>query len=96
MAELTPAQRFGEHVYTVRAGRGWSMKQTAIKAGLTHAQDILRAERGDELGLSKVVAIAAALGLSLDALAKPAACLGCDDRPPPGFTCTTCSTTGRP
>ena len=96
MAEPTAAQRFGAHVYTVRAGRGWSMRQAAAKAGLAHAQTILRAERGDEIGLSTAVAIAGALGLSLDALGTPAACPGCDGRPPPGFTCTACGAEGPP
>ncbi len=72
------------------------MRQTAIKAGLSNSQTILRAERGDEIGLSIAVRIASALGLSLDALGKPPACQGCDDRPPPGFTCTTCGATGHP
>jgi len=48
MAEPTPAQRFGEHVCTMRTSRGWSMRQVAIKAGLSNSQTILRAERGDE------------------------------------------------
>ncbi len=71
MAEPTPAQRFGKHACAVRTSRGWSMRQVAIKAGLSNSQTILRAERGAEIGLSIAVRIAGALDISLDDLLKP-------------------------
>src|SRR6266702_2315203 len=73
MADLTPAQRFGQRVHAERARRGWSMRQVAIKACLPHphAQAILRAARGDEIGLSIATRIAGALDISLDDLLRP-------------------------
>ena len=55
---------------------------------------ISRAERGGDLTLSNAIAIAAALGLSLDTLLAEPACAQCDDRPPAGFMCTACGREG--
>ena len=81
---------FGQRIKHERQRRGWNMRTLGAKTGGVSINTISRAERGSDLTLSNAIAIAAALGLSLDApLAEPA-CAQCDDRPPEGFTCTAC------
>lgn len=95
MGELTPAQRFGKRVYATRTDRGWSMRDTGRAAGV-NTSAVMRAERGDEIGLSTAVRIAGVLGISLYSLLQAPACQQCGDRPPAGFTCGACGTGGPP
>lgn len=64
MADLTPAQQLGRRIHAARAARGWSMRQVAIKAGLS-VTPVMSLEHGREVEYSNAVRIAAALGIPL-------------------------------
>lgn len=87
--ELTPVSRFGRLVAEERARRRWSMRDLCAKAGLPVAT-IARVEGGGGTSLDIALRFAAALGISLDGLMTPPACVQCGDSPPPGFTCNAC------
>ena len=81
---------FGQRIRHERQRHGWNMRTLSAKTGGVSINTISRAERGSDLTLSNAIAIAAALGLSLDSLLAEPVCAQCDDRPPEGFTCTAC------
>ena len=85
---------FGQRIRHERQRRGWNMRTLSAKTGGVSINTISRAERGSDLTLSNAIAIAAALGLSLDSLLAEPVCAQCDDRPPEGFTCTACGREG--
>ena len=84
---------FGQRIKRERKRRGWNMRDLRARSGVS-INTISRAERGGDPVLSNAIALATALGLSLDILLTEPACTRCDDRPPEGFTCDTCDRKG--
>jgi len=83
---------FSRRVTRERERLNWSMRELARRAGM-QTNTVIRAENGYDLALSSALALAAALGVSLGALAAEPVCGTCDGTPPAGFTCGEC---GRP
>ena len=96
MTRQDPAELFGARIRRERTRRGWSCAELAAKAGVGSGHNaVSRIENAaGEPGLFRAAAIAAALGLSLDALLAPADCGTCDGLPPAGFTCQACGKAG--
>jgi transcriptional regulator with XRE-family HTH domain len=84
----------GIRIQRNRTRRGWSLRTLSEKSnvGLNTAS---RIERGRDATFSSVVAIAAALEISLDVLIAPSPCSICDGFPPPGYTCDGCGRSER-
>jgi len=92
----TMAQTFGRRIARERTRLGWSRSELARKAGI-NGKNLGGYERGEnEPGVFKAAGLAAALGVSLDALLAPPSCWVCDGTPPAGMTCNTCGTGGAP
>ena len=70
-----------------------------INIGQVHLQWVFSSlsepEGGSDVALSSAVAIASALGLSLDWLLSEPVCETCDEMPPAGFICTECGRSAR-
>ncbi len=58
---------FGQRIRHERQRRGWNMRKLEARSGVS-INTISRAERGGDLTLSNAIAMAAALGASLDIL----------------------------
>lgn len=84
---------FGAHLAKMRAARGWSLRQMSEMNGI-NASTVMRAERGNDLMLSKALLIAGTLGVPLGGMLVSPQCEQCQDVPPPGFTCRKCGTDG--
>ena len=65
MTESTPASQLGDRIHAARTEHGWSIKQLAITARVSHTV-VWRLENGGECAYSKAARIAAALGIPLD------------------------------
>jgi transcriptional regulator with XRE-family HTH domain len=82
---------FGRRLQRERSRRGWSMRDLAARCGEGFSQNtVKRAEDGSDLHLSHAIALATALGTSLDALLAESPCGTCDGMPPTGFICSEC------
>ena len=97
MTRQDPGKLFGARIRRERSSRGWSCAELAKKAGLGASHNsVSRIETAaGEPGLFRAAAVAAALGLSLDALLAPSDCGTCDGLPPAGFTCQACGKSRR-
>ncbi len=84
---------FGQRIKRARKRRGWNMRNLEAKSGVS-INTISRTEHGGDLTFSNAVALAGALGLSLDGLLAESVCTRCDGSPPAGFTCTACGREG--
>lgn len=101
--DALPASRtVSTNVRTIRLQHGWSQRDLAHRTNsTTHPvglNTIGRMDRSLEPGTAPVAvsvdvltALAAALGVTTDRLLTAAACHACQDTPPPGYTCDTCS-----
>ena len=86
---------FGARIHRERIRQGLTFTQLAAKAGLQGTTTLKRIEIAEgQPGLFRAAAVAAVLGLSLDALLAPADCPVCDGLPPAGFTCQACGKPG--
>ena len=86
---------FGARIRRERKRQELTYAQLAARSGVRSPTTLKRIEAGGaEPGLFKAAAIAAALGLSLDALLAPPDCPACDGFPPAGFICPSCSRLG--
>ena len=84
---------FGRRLIRERESRGWSMRETGAKTGLS-ASTVMRAEVGQDCALSTAIALAAAYGLSIGDLLAEGPCDRCDGKPPAGFICGECGRGG--
>ena len=85
---------FGARIRRERKRQELTYAALAAKAG-DNATNLKRIEAGTgETGVFRAARIAAALGLSLDALLAPPDCPACDGFPPAGFICPSCSRLG--
>lgn len=84
---------FGRRLQRAREARHWSLRDAAVKIGV-NASTIMRIEKGGDAALSNAIALAAAYGLSMDALLAGSACGTCDGCPPSGFSCLSCGAGG--
>ena len=92
----TLAVVFGKRIARERKALGWSCAALARKAGVS-GKNLSGYERGvNEPGVFRAAALAAALGVSLDALVAPSPCEACDGMPPARMTCTACGREGTP
>ena len=86
--------RFGKRVKRERERLGLSQRQLATKCGVSFST-ISRAEEGGvDIALSSAIALASALGLSLDWLLSEPECETCDGTPPAGYICAACKREG--
>ena len=60
---------FGRNLTTARWLRGWTLRQAALKAGLSW-MTLHRAENGREITLTTALKAAAAYGVTLDQLTR--------------------------
>jgi transcriptional regulator with XRE-family HTH domain len=81
---------FGRRIQRERQRRAWNLRELGDKAGGVSANTILRVEDGQNLTLGVAVALAKALGVSLDSLLAEVECETCDGMPPAGFICAEC------
>ena len=81
---------FGRRIQRARLRRGWNLGELGDKAGGISANTVLRVEAGQNLTLGVAVALARALGVSLDSLLAEVECVTCDGMPPFGFICGEC------
>lgn len=58
---------FGRRLRAERAARGWSLRQAAVKAGVSQ-QTAWRAESGCDIAFSTAIRLAAVYGLGLDVM----------------------------
>ena len=81
---------FGRRIQRERQRRRWNLRELGDKCGGISANTILRVEAGQNLTLGVAVALAKALGVSLDSLLAEVECETCDGMPPAGFICSEC------
>lgn len=84
---------FKRRTERARKEQGLTIAGLAAKAGFSHHR-LVSLYRHPGCTLDNAVALASALGLSLDALVAPSSCDVCDGLPPAGFTCQKCGTHG--
>jgi transcriptional regulator with XRE-family HTH domain len=84
---------FGLRLKRERERRDWSLHRVAAEAQTT-ASTVLRVERGCDLTLGTAIALAKAMGASLDELLAESPCGRCDGMPPEGFICSECGRKG--
>jgi len=71
MPDPTPAQRLGRRIWAERSRRRWSLKKTAVAAGISYSV-VWGVENGREVEFSNAARIAAVLGIPLDEPAEGA------------------------
>ena len=81
---------FGRRIQRERLRRGWNLRELGDACGGVSANTILRAEAGQNLTLGVAIALAKALGVSLDSLLAEVECVTCDGMPPAPFICPEC------
>ena len=86
----------GKRLRQARHAQKLSMRDLQAKACLSSPSVVSRAEQGFNTTFTTMVAMAAALGVSLDALIAPTVCIICDGMPPAGFTCLNCGNSHDP
>ena len=69
---------FGRRIQRERLRRGWNLGELGDKCGGISATTVLRVEAGQNLTLGVAVALARALGVSLDSLLAEVECVTCD------------------
>lgn len=80
---------FGKRVARERKARGWSLRALGDRCGLA-GSGVLRIENGADPQLSSVIALAAALDLTVADLIAVPVCATCDGEPPEGYLCGEC------
>jgi transcriptional regulator with XRE-family HTH domain len=102
LAEDLPVSRIvGAHVRTLRAARGWSLREVARLAESAGKPigyaTVGRIERGRDprepavaVIVDDLVSLAAVFGLRPEQLLTAPNCFACMDKPPTGFTCRNC------
>ena len=92
---IASPETFGARLHRERKRQGLTAAQVCAKAGIPGHNILIRMEKAlNEPGLFRAARIAAALGVSLDALLAPVGCGACDGLPPAGFVCPDCKTRG--
>jgi transcriptional regulator with XRE-family HTH domain len=93
--DVASPQIFGTRIRRIRKRQGLTGAQVCTRAGISGHNLVTRIEKAQsEPGLFKAARLAAALGVSLDALLAPPECVTCDGIPPAGFICPDCHTRG--
>lgn len=91
MSQLDERQRLAASMRRLRWARGWTIYQTAQRAGLDASQ-ISRAENGVRRPLPPAVQAGVFNTTEADVLAD---CPHCRYRPPSGYMCLTCGSKGK-
>jgi transcriptional regulator with XRE-family HTH domain len=90
----TTSETFTRRVGRARGQHGWTVRALAAKSGVAESTVAKILSRNGEVSLTNAVALAGALGLSVDAMTAPSDCVTCEGIPPPGHTCNSCGTSG--
>jgi transcriptional regulator with XRE-family HTH domain len=80
---------FARRVRAERVRRRWSIREASLKSGVS-TMTVNRAERGDDLRMGSVLAIAGALEMTMADLFEGPDCKYCGDAPPARFPCPEC------
>ena len=93
--DLASPEVFGARLRRIRKRQDLTAAQVCLRAGFPSHNTLTRMEKAQsQPGLFSAARIAAALGVSLDALLAPSPCGACDGLPPAGFVCPDCRTRG--